>query len=111
MLGAQAGFIIIYLKLHDKKMFGIFKHRVLKRRTPLVRGLMMFSPHSAHNRSKGGYPKVDGLDILLNQMRQESPVQLLRKEAIVMGHPEYDRYIGSRIQTGFKKRARYTASS
>jgi homoserine O-succinyltransferase len=109
--GAQAGlyhhFGIQKVPL-DKKMFGIFKHRVLKRRTPLVRGFddVFYAPHSRHTTVlKEDILKVDGLDILAES--DEAGVLI----AIAQEGKQIFDIIGSRIQTGFKKRARYTASS
>ena len=40
----------IHKRRLDKKMFGIYKHRVLKRRTPFVRGFddVFYAPHSRY---------------------------------------------------------------
>ena len=52
----------------DHKMFGLFWHKVLNRKIPLVRGFddMFLAPHSRHT---------------------EVPIE----DIFVMGHPEYDR--------------------
>ncbi|NLK03467.1 MAG: homoserine O-succinyltransferase [Clostridiales bacterium] len=97
--GAQAGlyhhFGIQKVPL-DKKMFGIFKHRVLKRRTPLVRGFddVFYAPHSRHTTVlKEDILKVDGLDILAESDEAGVLIAIAQegKQIFVMGHPEYDR--------------------
>jgi homoserine O-succinyltransferase len=97
--GAQAGlyhhFGIQKVPL-DKKMFGIFEHRVLKRRTPLVRGFddVFYAPHSRHTTVlKEDILKVDGLDILAESDEAGVLIAIAQegKQIFVMGHPEYDR--------------------
>lgn len=97
--GAQAGlyhhFGIQKVQL-DKKMFGIFEHRVLKRRTPLVRGFddVFYAPHSRHTTVlKEDILKVDGLDILAESDEAGVLIAIAQegKQIFVMGHPEYDR--------------------
>jgi homoserine O-succinyltransferase len=97
--GAQAGLYYHYgikKKILDKKMFGIFEHRVLKRRVPFVRGFddVFYAPHSR-------YTTVDREDILqcselsILAESDEAGVFIVidqnEKMIFVMGHPEYDR--------------------
>ncbi|NLP35207.1 MAG: homoserine O-succinyltransferase [Clostridiales bacterium] len=97
--GAQAGLYYHYgikKKRLDKKLFGIFEHRVLKRKTPFVRGFddIFYAPHSR-------YTTVLKEDILRNEEliilaeSEEAGVFIVMskegKQIFVMGHPEYDR--------------------
>ena len=65
---AQAGLYHFYglqKKKLDKKMFGLFWHKVLNRKIPLVRGFddEFLAPHSRHTEVPyGGYPKMRGAD-------------------------------------------------
>jgi len=98
--GAQAGLYHHYgiqKRKLDKKMFGIFEHRVLKRREPLVRGFddIFYAPHSRHTTvDKEDILKFDDLEILAES--DEAGVFLVMaqegKQIYVMGHPEYDRF-------------------
>lgn len=98
--GAQAGLYYHYgLKkvLLPQKLFGVYEHKVMNRKVPLVRGfddtfLIPHSRHTAvlsediHNRSE--------LTVLAES--EEAGVLLCMAEEgrqiFVMGHPEYDRY-------------------
>lgn len=97
--GAQAGLYYHYgiRKIHlEKKMFGIFEHRVLKRRVPFVRGFddVFYAPHSR-------YTTISREDILSSREltilaeSEEAGVFIViaeeGKQIFVMGHPEYDR--------------------
>jgi homoserine O-succinyltransferase len=97
--GAQAALYYHYgikKKLLDKKMFGIFYHRVLNRRIPLVRGFddIFMMPHSRHT-------TIDREDIYNNPEltvlaeSDEAGIALVMakdgKQVFMMGHPEYDR--------------------
>ncbi len=79
-----------------KKMFGLFWHKVLNRKTPLVRGFddMFLAPHSRHTE----VPIEDIRaceDITILAESEEAGFFLgMAKEGrqiFVMGHPEYDR--------------------
>lgn len=97
--GAQAGLHYHYniqKIVLDKKMFGIFEHRVLKRKTPFVRGFddIFFAPHSRYTSvSKEEIEKCDELTILAES--EEAGVFIVMaqegRQIFVMGHPEYDR--------------------
>lgn len=97
--GAQAGLYHhygIHKTLLPKKAFGIFEHKVINRKIPLVRGFddVFYAPHSRHT-------TVSKEDILANKNLQilaesdEVGVFIVvaegGKRIFVMGHPEYDR--------------------
>ena len=97
--GAQAALYHFYglqKKMLDKKLFGLFTHRVMNRKVPLVRGFddEFLAPHSRHT------------DVPIEEIRkcQELTILAESEEAglflamaqngrriFVMGHPEYDR--------------------
>lgn len=97
--GAQAGLYYHYgieKSLLSKKAFGIFNHRVLDRRVPLVRGFddCFLAPHSRHTTiTREDVMKNDKLTILAES--DEAGVFLIMaeegKRIFVTGHPEYDR--------------------
>ena len=96
---AQAGLYHHYglqKKILDGKMFGLFWHRVLNRKVPLVRGFddMFLAPHSRHT------------DVPIEEIRKVKEITILAeseeaglflamadngRKIFVMGHPEYDR--------------------
>lgn len=96
---AQAGLYHYYglqKKLLDKKMFGLFWHRVMNRKVPLVRGFddMFLAPHSRHTEvPMEEIRKVKELTVLAES--DEAGLFLAMAEngrrIFVMGHPEYDR--------------------
>ena len=97
--GAQAGlyyhFGIDKIAL-DKKLFGLFEHRVQNRKTPLVRGFddVFLAPHSRHTTVSANAIKAEpGLIVLAES--DEAGVMLTMtvdgKQIYMMGHPEYDR--------------------
>lgn len=97
--GAQAGLYYHYgLKKYmlPKKMFGVYEHRVMNRKVPLVRGFDDFfmAPHSRHTEVRTEDIKaIDGLTILAES--EDAGVLLTiadeGRRIFVMGHPEYDR--------------------
>ncbi len=97
--GAQAGLYYHYniqKQILDKKMFGIFEHKVLKRKVPFVRGFddVFFAPHSRYTTvSKEVILGCEKLQILAES--EEAGVFMVMaeegKQIFVMGHPEYDR--------------------
>lgn len=97
--GAQAGLYYHYgIQKHalDKKMFGVYEHKVMNRKIPLVRGFddHFFAPHSRHTEvRKADIEKQEGLTVLAES--EEAGVFLVINEdgsqIFVMGHPEYDR--------------------
>ncbi len=97
--GAQAGLYYHYgirkIPL-PKKMFGVFPHRVLKRREPFVRGFddIFYAPHSRHTEvAAEDIRKNPELTILAESDEAGVFIVLARegRQAFVMGHPEYDR--------------------
>lgn len=97
--GAQAGLYYHYgvkKKLLDMKLSGVYRHHVLNRKEPLVRGFddYFYAPHSRHT-------EADREDILSNHKltvladSKEAGIYLVMakegKQIFVMGHPEYDR--------------------
>ena len=97
--GAQAGLYYHYglqKTLLPKKMFGVFEHRVMNRKVPLVRGFddYFMAPHSRHTEvSAEAIRNVKELTILAES--EEAGVFLAiadeGRRIFVMGHPEYDR--------------------
>ena len=94
--GAQAGlyyhFGIPKLQL-DKKMFGVFKHKVLNRKVPLVRGFddIFYAPHSRHTTvSRDAIMHNPNLTILAES--DEAGVFIAMadegRQIFVTGHPE-----------------------
>lgn len=97
--GAQAGLYYHYgIPKYplDEKLFGVYRHRVYHRKTPLVRGFddEFYAPHSRHTTTrKEDIEKCPELTILADS--EEAGVFLVMKgdgeQIFVMGHPEYDR--------------------
>ncbi|MBR4027368.1 MAG: homoserine O-succinyltransferase [Lachnospiraceae bacterium] len=97
--GAQAGLYYHYgIQKHqlDKKMFGVYPHRVMNRKVPLVRGFddIFYAPHSRHTEvRKEDIEQHKELTILAES--EDAGVFLVAdqdgKQIFVMGHPEYDR--------------------
>ena len=97
--GAQAGLYYHYgipKRALDKKMFGVYRHKVMNRKIPLVRGFddYFYAPHSRHTEvRREDIEKNPGLTILAES--KEAGVFLVINEdgsqIFVMGHPEYDR--------------------
>ena len=97
--GAQAGMYYHYgLKkyLLPQKKFGVYEHRVMNRKVPLVRGFddCFMAPHSRHTEVRTeDIRKVKELTILAES--EEAGVFLAiadeGRRIFVMGHPEYDR--------------------
>lgn len=98
--GAQAGLYHHFglnKKILPEKMFGVFEHRVLNRKEPLVRGFddYFFIPHSRHTTIPAKeIHDCEGLLVMAES--EEAGVLLIMtedgKQVFVMGHPEYDRY-------------------
>lgn len=96
---AQAGLYHHYglqKRLLDKKMFGLFWHRVLNRKIPLVRGFddIFLAPHSRHTEvPMEEIRKTKELTVLAES--EEAGLFLAMaddgRKIFVMGHPEYDR--------------------
>lgn len=98
--GAQAGLYYHYgLKkvLLPQKLFGVYEHRVMNRKVPLVRGFddTFLIPHSRHTAVLSeDIHNCSELTVLAES--EEAGVLLCMAEEgrqiFVMGHPEYDRY-------------------
>lgn len=97
--GAQAGLYYHYgvkKVLLDKKLSGVYQHKVMNRKEPLVRGFddLFMAPHSR-------YTEAAREDILSNPLlkvladSKEAGIYIVMaqegKQIFVMGHPEYDR--------------------
>lgn len=97
--GAQAGLYYHYgvkKELLPKKLSGVYKHKVMNRKEPLVRGFddVFMAPHSR-------YTEACREDVLNNQNllvladSKDAGVYIVMeksgKQIFVMGHPEYDR--------------------
>lgn len=97
--GAQAGLYYHYgidkVPL-DKKVFGVFRHRVMNRKIPLVRGFddVFFAPHSRHTDVPVEQIRSDDRLMLLAESEEAGAFLVMAKDGrqiFVMGHPEYDR--------------------
>ncbi|MCI5586187.1 MAG: homoserine O-succinyltransferase [Lachnospiraceae bacterium] len=97
--GAQAGLYHHFgldKVLLPEKMFGVFEHKVLNRKVPLVRGFddYFMIPHSRHTTTPvEAIHNCPELTVLAES--SEAGVLLAMaeegKQIFVMGHPEYDR--------------------
>lgn len=97
--GAQAGLYYHFgldKVLLPQKLFGVFEHKVLNRKVPLVRGFDDFFliPHSRHTTTPT--EAIHGCNQLTVLAESEEAGVLLAmaeegKQIFVMGHPEYDR--------------------
>ena len=97
--GAQAGlyyhFGINKVQL-EKKVFGVFEHRVQNRKTPLVRGFddVFLAPHSRHTTVPTERIKQEKRLTVLAESDEVGVFLAMAEEGkqiYVMGHPEYDR--------------------
>ena len=97
--GAQAGLYHFYglpkVQL-DKKMFGLFWHRVANRKIPLVRGFddAFLAPHSRHTEVPMDLIRNCPELTVLAESEEAGLFLAMAKEGrqiFVMGHPEYDR--------------------
>ncbi|MDF2612102.1 MAG: metA [Lachnospiraceae bacterium] len=97
--GAQAGLYYHYgikKTTLDKKMFGIFEHRVLQRKVPFVRGFddIFYAPHSRYT-TVSREDIVDCNELIILAESDDAGVFIVAaqngKQIFVMGHPEYDR--------------------
>ena len=97
--GAQAGLYYhfgvrkVWL---DEKISGVYLHRVLNRKNPLVRGFddVFMAPHSRHTASSPeGIRKCDDL-VILATSDEVGDLLVMKKDGsqiFVLGHLEYDR--------------------
>lgn len=95
---AQAGLYYHYgvrKYLLDEKIFGIFKHRTIHRKTPLVRGFddVFNAPHSRHSGIVREDVENNPALTILADSEEAGPFIIIAKEGrqiFVTGHPEYD---------------------
>lgn len=98
--GAQAGLYYHFgldKRLLPEKLFGVFEHRVLNRKEPLVRGFddVFCIPHSRHTETPAAL--IHACKELTVMAESDKAGVLLcmtegGRQIFVMGHPEYDRY-------------------
>lgn len=97
--GAQAGLYYHYgidkVQL-DEKLFGVFRHKVLNRKIPLVRGFddVFLAPHSRHTDVPIEKIRVDKRLMILAESEKAGAFLTMAddgRQIFVMGHPEYDR--------------------
>lgn len=96
---AQAGLYYHYglkKRMMDHKVFGLFPHKVMNRKIPLVRGFddVFLAPHSRHTEVPAeDIRNCKELTVLAES--EEAGVFLAMaqegRQIFVMGHPEYDR--------------------
>lgn len=80
----------------DSKLFGVFKHRVMNRRIPLVRGFddVFYAPHSRHTDVPVEKIRADERLMILAESEKAGAFLVMAdngRQIFVMGHPEYDR--------------------
>ena len=97
--GAQAGLYYHYgikKELLPKKLSGVYKHRVMNRKEPLVRGFddVFMAPHSRDTQASR-QQILDNPRLKVLADSDEAGIYIVLgdggKEIFVMGHPEYDR--------------------
>lgn len=97
---AQAGFYHYYgidKRLLPQKLSGVYEHRVMNRKIPLVRGFddIFLAPHSRHTETPAEAIHACG-ELTVLAESQAAGVYLAiaegGKKIFVTGHPEYDRY-------------------
>lgn len=97
--GAQAGMYYhfgIDKKPLPEKAFGLFWHKVLNRKIPLVRGFddCFLAPHSRHTEVPMDAVRADERIIVLAESDEVGLFLAMAddgRQIFVMGHPEYDR--------------------
>lgn len=80
----------------DHKVFGIYWHKVLNRKIPLVRGFddVFLAPHSRHTEIPLSKVREDGRITILAESDEAGLFLAMAQDGrqiFVMGHPEYDR--------------------
>ena len=98
--GAQAGLYYHFgmnKVMLPEKLFGVFEHKVMNRKIPLVRGFddYFFIPHSRHTAVRN--EEIHACkDLIVLAESEEAGVFLCMtkggRQIYIMGHPEYDRY-------------------
>lgn len=97
--GAQAGIYYHYgidKEPLEEKLFGVFWHKVLNRKIPLVRGFddMFLAPHSRYTNVPTNKIRQDSRLHILAESEKAGAFLVMAEEGrqiFVMGHPEYDR--------------------
>lgn len=97
--GAQAGLYYHYgikKQLLNEKLFGIYEHKVLHRKIPLVRGFddVFLAPHSRHTKIDDKALKSNNKLTVLAESEEAGAFIIMAdggKQIFVTGHPEYDR--------------------
>lgn len=97
--GAQAGLYYHYgvEKYNlDKKVFGVFKHKALLRKVPLLRGFddVFFAPHSRHTAINEDQVNAHPDLTVLSDSEEVGHYIIMAeqgKQIFVIGHSEYDR--------------------
>ena len=80
----------------EKKLFGVFSHKVLNRKIPLVRGFddVFLAPHSRHTDVPAEKIRQDGRITILAESKKAGAFLSMAQDGrqiFVMGQPEYDR--------------------
>lgn len=97
--GAQAALYYHYginKEALEEKLFGVFWHKVLNRKIPLVRGFddVFLAPHSRHTDVPVEKLRADDRITILAESEKAGVFLSMAEEGrqiFVMGHPEYDR--------------------
>ena len=97
---AQAGFYHYYgidKTLLPGKLSGVYEHKVMNRKVPLVRGFddIFLAPHSRHTETPAEAIHACGELTVLAQSQTAGVYLAIAeggKKIFVTGHPEYDRY-------------------
>lgn len=97
--GAQAGLYYHYgVKKHmlDAKISGIYEHRVMNRKTEILRGFddVFYAPHSRYTAIDEDKVRNDDRLIVLAESDEAGMYLVMsndNKQIFVLGHPEYDR--------------------
>jgi homoserine O-succinyltransferase len=97
--GAQAGLYYHYgIKKYslDKKVFGVFEHKVYNRKIPFVRGFddVFYAPHSRYTENKKEEIEANKELTILAESDEAGVLIVMAEEGrqiFIVGHPEYDR--------------------
>ncbi len=97
--GAQAGLFHhygVHKEMLPAKLSGVYRHRVLNRKEPLVRGFddEFYAPHSRYTGISKEDVEKSGMFTVLAESDEAGYFILLAeggKNIFVLGHPEYDR--------------------
>ncbi len=97
--GAQAGLYYHYgikKELLDRKVFGVYEHKVQNRKIPLVRGFddYFMAPHSRYTRMNEQAIRENRELVVLAESEEAGIFLILsrdNRQIFCLGHPEYDR--------------------